>query len=75
MQPYRGNRCHMNFFWRTFFMHSKKKKMHLLFKHFALKCRRAFSSYVLAFHQAAPGEPASPQTFYHPHLWRERDTA
>lgn len=53
----------------------KKKKMHLLFKDFALKCRRAFSSYVLAFHQAAPGEPASPQTFYHPHLWRERDTA
>lgn len=53
----------------------KKKKMNLLFEHFALKCRRAFSSYVLAFHQAAPGEPASPQTFYHPHLWRERDTA
>lgn len=36
----------------------KKKKMHLLFKRFALKCRRAFSSYFLAF--------------YHPHLWRTR---
>lgn len=46
--------------------------MHLLFKRFALKCRRAFSSYFLAFHQAARGEPAAPQTFYHPHLWRTR---
>lgn len=39
MQPYRGIRCHMRFFLEDL-LHAlkKKKKMHLLFKHFALKC-------------------------------------